>query len=292
MSAELEHTLSQMWAAGRAAWPGVEVGAAEYAEHVSRCGSTAGELSRLHAADLYLACACARDRPGALLAFERAYLAQVPAYVAGLGLSASQVDEVRQRLRERLLVAPAGASARIAGYAGRGALSGWVRVAALRVALALRQDEARLSWGPAGDVAAAELAQVAQLPGQELDLLRQHYREPFEQALREAFACLSSRQRNLLRLSVLHGLTGEQIGGLFHVRQATVSRWLAAARQAIYEETRRRLRERLPLSASDFQHLAALLQSRLDVSLVTLLRTSERVFSKWSPFGQTSEKQA
>ncbi len=264
----LSSEVREMWSAGRGAWPEVELSVEDYARHVAQCNPSTSDSTQRHAADLYLACACALDRPGALAAFERAYLSQVPAHVSGLGLSPAQVDEVKQRLRERLLVAPAGGGTRIAGYSGRGALGGWVRVAAMRIALSLRESEARV--GHRGDV--ADLA-LAQMPDQELDLLKRHYREPFQQALREAFAALSSRQRNLLRLSILHGLTGEQIGGLFHVRQATVSRWLSAAREAVYQETRRLLGERLPLSQSEFQDLAALLQSRLDVSIVALLRT-------------------
>jgi RNA polymerase sigma-70 factor (ECF subfamily) len=47
--------------------------------------------------------------------------------------SATFVDDVRQALRVRLLV-EAGGRARLADYAGRGPLRGWIGVAAARVA--------------------------------------------------------------------------------------------------------------------------------------------------------------
>jgi RNA polymerase sigma-70 factor len=62
------------------------------------------------------------------------------------------------------------------------------------------------------------------------------------------------------------------MGPLFRVNQSTVSRWLKSARQAIYEETRRRLQERLNLSSQEFESLLAVIDSQLEVSFSQILK--------------------
>jgi RNA polymerase sigma factor (sigma-70 family) len=66
----------------------------------------------------------------------------------------------------------------------------------------------------------------------------------FRSAVREAFATLSPRQRYLLRLHFIDRLSTAEMGKLYSVDQSTVSRWLRSARQAVFEETKRRLMER------------------------------------------------
>src|SRR5262249_26465617 len=85
------------------------------------------------------------------------------------------LDEVRQALRVRLLVAPEGGRPRIADYAGRGPLRAWVGVAALRVALNLKRAAA-----PAGGDLLAELG--TREPDPELRHLKKVYRAEFRGA--------------------------------------------------------------------------------------------------------------
>src|SRR6185295_14081692 len=86
--------------AGRAAWPGVSLGDAEFALHLghvlaagAKTGSKTGadiaaSMSGLHIEDLFLAAACARGDLQALAELERHYLAPLPAVVRGAGVSA------------------------------------------------------------------------------------------------------------------------------------------------------------------------------------------------------------
>jgi RNA polymerase sigma-70 factor (ECF subfamily) len=155
---------------------------------------------------------------------------------------------------------------RIAGYSGRGPLGAWVRVAALRTAIDLvRRRE------PTVDAQA-----VARAPAPDVDpeaaLLRARYQGEYETALRAALAMLTARDRSLLRMYFVDGLTVERIGVVYRVHRATVSRWIFAARSQLLDETYRLLGERLRLSASEFASLAALVQSRLDLSLSGILK--------------------
>jgi RNA polymerase sigma-70 factor (ECF subfamily) len=64
----------------------------------------------------------------------------------------------------------------------------------------------------------------------------------------------------------------EQIGRMEGTHKSTVSRWLARAREALFDEVRKRLKERLKVSASELDSLLGVLQSQLDLSLVRILR--------------------
>src|SRR5262249_27085192 len=59
--------------------------------------------------------------------------------------AASILDEVKQVVRERLLVGTSGRGARITDYAGEGTLLTWVRVVALRAAATIRRGAQRRS---------------------------------------------------------------------------------------------------------------------------------------------------
>jgi RNA polymerase sigma-70 factor (ECF subfamily) len=96
--------------------------------------------------------------------------------------------------------------------------------------------------------------------------------------LREALSQQPAKEKNLLSLYFVDGLRSAEIGKLYGVHAATVRRWIEQARQTLLDETRKRLRHRLRLEASEFESLMVLVQSQLDVTLTRCLRTdSERV---------------
>jgi RNA polymerase sigma-70 factor len=65
------------------------------------------------------------------------------------------------------------------------------------------------------------------------------------------------------------------MGPLFGKDQSTISRWLKDVRERVYEETKRRLQERLRLSSQEFESLMSAIQSKFDVSLSQLLGQGE-----------------
>jgi RNA polymerase sigma-70 factor (ECF subfamily) len=58
---------------------------------------------------------------------------------------------------------------------------------------------------------------------------------------------------------------------MFQVNISTVSRWLASARESLLVQTRDGLSRQLHLAPGEFDSLARLLHSQIDVSLVRLL---------------------
>ena len=269
---ELEAALAELVARGRAAWPGIALDDEAFLAYVGERvpAEEAGRALRaVHAEDLWLACACARGDERALEAVDRR-LAEVGPAVARLDGTGVTVDEVKQLLRQRLFVAEPGARPRIADYSGRGPLSAWLRVAAVRTALDLRRRDQKEAPADARDL--DEVAHAADDP--ELDLIKSRYREEFREAFHGALSGLTSQERNVLRLHVLDGLNIDQIGAIYRVHRATVARWIARSRESLLVETRRRLREKLKLQSGEFESLMGLVQSQLDISLHRFLNKS------------------
>lgn len=255
----------------QAAWPDITIegGEAAFLQYVESRRHPGAILSSLHAEDLYLTYACAHGCEAALRAFDRRYLSQVDHFVPPGDRSPAFLDELRQVLRDKLLVGRDGAPPKIAGYSGRGSLQSWVRTAAVHAARNLHRSRGSDPLRQ-GDEGAVNSLTDAQEP--ELRYLKQKYRQEFKEALQAAFGSLPFEQREVVRLHYVDGLNIDKIGDLLGVNRATVARWRVAAQQALLAATQRQLHQRLKLSKTEFSSLARLVQSQLDVSLARLLR--------------------
>jgi len=263
----LETLLSRSFEAARAPWPAVLLPAAQFVRHLAERLPRKAEGSRLESllgqlrlADLYLACACAAGVPAAIAAFEQHHLAKLPARLAMARVPAATIDDVCQMVREKLLVRTARGEPHIATYSGEGELQNFTYVIGVRFARKLK---------PAIDDDVDMLAPVLPVPGPSPleKVIKRRFNVELREVLREALEALSSEQRYALRLHYGHKVSTTQLGKTLGVNQSTASRRLEAARQLIYEETLRILRERLLLSQSDLQSFLGGLNSELDVSL-------------------------
>ncbi|WP_158625584.1 sigma-70 family RNA polymerase sigma factor [Corallococcus carmarthensis] len=257
----------------RSRWPGLVVVLEPFVAFVAERLTSPTALLEALAGDapafseLYLAFGCLRHDRAALQLFEDGYLRDVGAFVSGVDRSPAFVAEVRQLLREKLFTAAPGSEPKIAEFTGSGALGGWVRVAALRIALNLKRSEARADTAAQDSVESAFGEQL----GPELEHLRSRYREAFTEAVRAALGQLSDRDRTLMRLYHVEALSLEAIAALYRVHLSTVSRWLSRAREQVAETTTRQLCERLGVGASSVDSIAALVVSQVDLSLTRLL---------------------
>ncbi|MCP3143901.1 sigma-70 family RNA polymerase sigma factor [Pyxidicoccus xibeiensis] len=269
----LQERLARGLASARSAWPGVELEGPRFVGHLARLlpGEDASndDVEKLNLADVYLARAAADGLPSALKAFEARFLPEVDAAVARLKLPATGLDEVRQLLRQRMLVGSADAPARLAAYPGTGPLSGWVRAAALWLALDWQRQRSGQTQAEDGDLSML----VAPGDDPELAYLKTTYRAEFNASFSSALAALEPRQRNFLRLKYLDGLSIDQLGALYGVHRSTAARWVVGAQEALLQETRKLLTERLRLTRSQLDSVLRLISSQLDVSLSRLLRS-------------------
>ena len=268
---QLERQLVELLRTAGAAWPDCSVEPRLFVEHLARSVAGAEDLQAaldgLQAADLYLACACGHGDPAAVAALEQQVIPAVDVALARLKLQPAAQQEAKQVLRQHLLVAREERPPAIHGYAGRGPLKAWVKVAAVRIALKALQH------GKKEVPVEQQVLQALPLPSRdpELHYLQEHYREAFKVALLQALAGLDTRQTNLIRQHYLDGLTTYQLGALYRVHQATAARWLERARQTILSGTRQGLMRHLEVDRDEYESIMRLIHSHLDVTLRSFL---------------------
>ena len=254
-----------------ARWPQIAVArdAVIAAVRAKLAGEDPPPLTADGVAETYLAVACAAGDPGAIAIFDREYLDVVTVALAPMKLPTATVEDVRSIVRDRLLLADGDVPARIVDYAGRGRLRGLVQVSATRAAIDRIRHAEREAELPAG-------AQLAAAGDIELSLIKAQYREAFIAGFTAAVATLDRRDRNLLRLHLLGGVTLEQLAQMYGVHRATVVRWLAAARAALFDGTRSHVAKQLGAPADELDQMFELVRSRVELSVERLLASVER----------------
>lgn len=248
----------------RTRWPGVALRDEVFFAALTTRGIDANDRD-LAIEELYLAQACAHGDAVAIAAFDSEYVAKISLYLARIEPVREIVDEVQQRVRTRVLVAEPGGVARIAEYGGRGPLAAWVRVVARSVHSNLRRER------PLGETTMSESSPVQPVLSPELEALRERYLPLVNDAVKTAIAELMPRDRTLFKLHYLDGLPLERIGLVYGVHKATVSRWLAAARQSVLDNATKAVIRGLGAHHADAKSLLDVLRSQLDVSVAALL---------------------
>lgn len=269
----IESALRVLDQAGRAAWPVIPLDAEDFISHVADKVRTQADVAEaiaaLRGADLFLACACARGIPTALAEFERVQLSLVPGLVKRIDSSPAFADEVVQAMREMFLIPARGGKNRLGEYSGRGALSSWVRVVAVRTALRIHREQRRT---------VSPMDIDSRLPGTvdpELDYLKIRYRGAYEEALKAALASLPDRDALLLKLHYLDGLSIDRIGVLYGIHRSTVARWRTRVWHSVLDSTREQVQRRMSLTQSEFESIVKLVRSQLAVSIRTALVAPE-----------------
>jgi RNA polymerase sigma-70 factor (ECF subfamily) len=265
--ANLEQELCARLEAGRAAWPDFDVEPFRFVTHIAeRAGEGLPALDL--ASDLYLACACALQIASALEAFQRAFRGDVGRAISRTDPSAAFLDEVMQILSVKLFVRTGAEAPAIAQYSGRASLRGWVVTVAKRTALNLR----RAKGDQAHEQVPSAIQQLGTAAGPELALLKARYKVEFEAAIREGLASLNDKERSLILLHLVHGVTLPQLAAMQNVSRTTVARWLATARETMFAAARQSLESRLDVSTSEYESLLGLVRSQLDVSIVDMVQ--------------------
>lgn len=265
---ELADLATEWLATARAAWPQIAIDEAEFVQRiVARLPEHAScDLARsLHAGDLWLTAACAAGDPAALAAFEQQYMSSLDHVLASSGIAADLVDEVKQEVRRKLLVADDGAP-RIADYSGRAELRIWLRTAAIRTSIDLIRKQRDV---PVADEELAALPAIADDP--ELAHLKARYRDELRGAIVEALKTLTARERLLLKYHYVDGLGIDRLGQIFGVHRTSTARWLRLAREALADEVHRMLIAQLGVGSTELRSIARLVESQLDISVRRLL---------------------
>ena len=272
--ATLEQELAVACARGRAAFAQIALDDRRFVRHLARVvkreSRDAGVLSALAIEDLYLACACLEGDAAAAATFRARYRPAIHEAVSGI-VSPADAEDVREQFVQDLFVGTESGGPKIASYSGKASLVRWVGVAARRAALMwLRKNQAE---GRVRRAVAVETA-AKDDPSAESAYIKERYRGEFERALTEALRRLPERDRVVLRLSLVNGVSADKIGTMFKVSQSTVSRWLSAARSTLLDDVKETLRRRLDASSDELASLARMVASRLDLTLPSFLKQS------------------
>jgi RNA polymerase sigma-70 factor (ECF subfamily) len=256
-----EESVRRQYLEGVRRWPSVQLDAASFEAHCRVLFAGEADASSREGADIYLCCACANGDPEALRVFEQETLEVARGAIERIQRDKEFVEETLQELWQKLLFAN---NARVAGYAGRGPLKAWVRVAATRVALdrcralrisAIRQTELTEGFAASGFTP-------------EQFVSKQRYAVAFQSALEDAVTSLSPRDRNVLRMHLCGHCSIDEIGRAYKVHRATAARWLESVRTSIHDVLRSSLLQRdVKLTDSEFKSLALGMGRELELKL-------------------------
>jgi RNA polymerase sigma-70 factor (ECF subfamily) len=265
--AALEKLLASFYARGREAYPRIALDEQAFGRHLARCAkeAKASSLADLPAPDIYLACACAARVRGAATAFERKFGPIIRRAISRVLKSADERQEAEQRAWDHIVVEGARGAPRITHYLGQGPLENWVSVAAMRIAVSFGRAESaerRLRAKVVSDTSRID-AEGMSMKGQ--------LREAFEAAVAEALGGLKARERLILKLHVVSGMTLEAISKSLGVSRQAVSKTFSRTREGILGSVEASLRRRLKISRGELSSVLRLVASQLDVSVSRIL---------------------
>jgi RNA polymerase sigma-70 factor (ECF subfamily) len=214
-------------------------------------------------ADLILVWAVLRGAAGAM--------AEIDALIVGLARRAAGTSiepaELAQRVRTRLLVGEKGKDPKLATYDGRGRLKSWLWTA---TKLELLQATRGMGQGPADDV--DELTHLAS-PQRSPELSVRSFKDTklVSKALREALEVLDAKERTMLRMRFVDGVSTEELGKLFQVHRTTAQRWIEAAQAKIMAAMRARLQAEAKLARGDVDSLVGEVAQSISLHLSQVL---------------------
>ncbi len=224
-----------------------------------------GALSSFRARDLAIAIGCLRGQSAAIVAFEREHGAEIDRALSKSPTLGLHPDELRQIILEKLFVAAAGETPRIAQYGGRATLSSWVRVTCARTIIDLsrraknREIHADEDW----------LAEWPDTDDPELRLLRARYAPLLPNAFAAALEKLAPRQRNLLRQRFVHDISAQTLAASYGVHRATIFSWIEQARRDLLSQVRVSLRA--SVASTSLDSLVEVMGSAMELSIRRLL---------------------
>jgi RNA polymerase sigma-70 factor (ECF subfamily) len=258
-----------------AACPGIILGPTDF-ENFCRACELESRPSRERCEDLFLAAACLAGDPVAVRIFDERFVARVHLFLARFELAETQLDELRQQFRIRMLLDD---PPKLARYRGRGSLLAYARVCCLHLAL----DEFKLRQPPlATEEAIERLVDKAQDP--ERLLIQTKYQRDVQLAFNEAVQSLSARHRTVLRMNVVDGASIDAIALVYGTHRATAARWLVAIREAIVERIQGRLGAAFNADkVSDIQSLVRFFGDYLHASLERLLPPDRDALGRSEP---------
>ena len=209
--------------------------------------------ARIHHEDLFLATACSRQDRIAWEYFADDYLPLLRNFSARACGNTEDGEDLAQEIITRML----NDTNRLAGYNGRGSLAGWLRAAISHAAVdrfRRRRKSISLEELPPNSVQPA-LIDPGEKPEEEL--IDARWGAVISGIANESVSRLPARDRLLLGLYYLRGVTLQTIRRQLGIHEATASRWLEKLRRDIRKRVETELRRKHGLRSGEIQSLLA-----------------------------------
>jgi RNA polymerase sigma-70 factor, ECF subfamily len=187
-------------------------------------------INSLHGDDLYLAFACAKHSPQAWERFSNSYRRYIRDFSAFVSPVKSVASEPAESIFADLFLPDRSGRSRIASYDGRSSLATWLRVIICHRAI---NERARKSNNMAQLDELCEKADGEAMLSIEMALRSSLYQSLIRDSLEHACGELTDRERLLLLLRYENGLQLRQIGRLFGLHQANITRQLGRVQAKI-----------------------------------------------------------
>ena len=200
--------------------------------------AVADYFATLNCDDLCLAIACAKGDEAAWADFYRDYRS----YLVNISRTMTQDPGAAEQLADSTFAELYGlresAGVRVSKfsfYSGRGSLRGWLRAVVFQLSADHHRQTSRLVQTDEPEdmdrLASADAAERMVAP--EVSFINDRYRQGVADALRRAIAELEARERLLLAYYYYEEMTLREIGQLFEVHEATISRWLTKVQKRL-----------------------------------------------------------
>ncbi len=232
----------------RRRYPTIDLSYEDFCTRVRTTGTEAGQVCH---EDLFLATACAR---GDRIAWEY-FVDEYSPVLQRMAQRGCRQFQEGEDLAQDIVAGLIADKSKLAGYNGRCSLAGWLRVAlshALIDRLRRRRREVSLE-----DLEGQKQELYAAIPSAEerensLDVA---WGSVLAETLQEQIRALPPRDRLIMSLYYVHGVSLKLIGRHFGVHEATASRWLDGLRRTVRKRVERELRARHRLKSRDISGL-------------------------------------
>lgn len=197
-------------------------------------------LDRIHHEDLFLAVACSCSDRIAWEYFSRDYLPMLRRFAAQACRNIEDGEDLSQEIFTRML----DERKRLAGYGGRCSLAGWLRAVVSHAAVdRFRQTRKQVSLEELQENE-GEAVLIDPHNNEDLEAEDSRWAPIVSRIVHEALSNLSARDRLILGLYYLNGVSLKVIGGQFGIHEATMSRWMDRLRRDMRSRVERELRKK------------------------------------------------
>jgi RNA polymerase sigma-70 factor, ECF subfamily len=208
-------------------------------------------LALIHHEDLFLAMGCSRQNRIAWEHFADEYIPLLRKFSTQACGDSVEGEDLAQEITVKMLKE----GNRLAGYNGRGSLAGWLRAAVAHAAVDRFRRARRL--------VSLEDSSHNGAPADWMDPRKKdseaapdsRWGPIVSNAVSESISMLAARDRLVLGLYYLRGISLLAIGRQFGIHEATVSRWLDRIRRDIRKHLEIDLRKKHGLRADDIRSL-------------------------------------